>query len=340
MQSVSLAEALHPLASHVSRNAAELFHQPANDVTESVATPSLRETDAEGVPAWLRQAEQIPEIEVRYEEDRRILWQFMAPRERPSFTPGLIKGMTSLLDLVCAACDASPQEPPVAHLVLASPTPGIFNLGGDLNVFLDAIGRGDRDRLRTYAHSCVRGQHRFATNLGLPLCTIALVQGDALGGGFEAALAQQVIIAERQAKFGLPEVLFNLFPGMGAYNFLSRRIHPGEAERMIISGRVYSADEMHALGVVDVVAETGQGIQAVSDFVSEYERTRRTRQAAFQARNIVNPIHLDELLKIADLWVDAALTLDPADLRKMRHLAMAQARRCARLRASEERSFG
>ena len=47
-----------------------------------------------------------------------------------------------------------------------------------------------------------------------PLITIALVQGDALGGGFECALSFDVLIAERSAKMGLPEVLFNLFPGM------------------------------------------------------------------------------------------------------------------------------
>lgn len=333
MQSVGLAEALRQLGSPVQRDGATLFQPPANDMIETVPPPPQRHPEGRSRPAWLRRAEQIPDLDVRYEEDRRLLWQFMAPRERPSFTPGLIDGMTTLLDLVVDACDTAPQPPPVAYLVLASRTPGIFNLGGDLGVFLEAIAAGDRERLRAYAHRCVRGQYRFATNLELPLCTIALVQGDALGGGFEAALAQQVLIAERQAKFGLPEVLFNLFPGMGAYNFLSRRISPAQAERMIISGRVYSAEEMYELGVVDVLAENGRGIQAVYDFVGDYERTRRTRQAAFHARTIVHPIHLDQLLKIADLWVDAALALEPADLRKMKHLAMAQTRRWARLQA-------
>lgn len=333
MQSVGLARALQQAGLAEQASAAELSKPAANDATEIILTPPLCHKRAQAQPAWLRRAEQIHDIAVGYDLDRRILWQFMAPRERPSFTPGLIAGMTSLLDLVAAACDADQQEPPIAHMVLGSRTPGIFNLGGDLSVFLDAIARGDRERLRVYAHSCVRGQHRFATNLGRPLCTIALVQGDALGGGFEVALAQQVIIAERQAKFGLPEVLFNLFPGMGAYSFLSRRINTAQAERMIISGRVYSAEEMHELGVVDVLAENGQGVEAVYAFVDEYERTRRTRQAAFRARSIVNPISLDELLTIADLWVDAALALERADLRRMRHLAMAQSRRCARLRA-------
>jgi DSF synthase len=331
MQNVGLAKALHQVGRLDEGIGAGTLKPPANDTVE-IALPPLRHECATQQPAWLRRASRIEEIEVSYDPDRRILWQFMAPRERPSFTPKLISGMTSLLDVVDAACEANPQEPPVAHLVLGSRSRGIFNLGGDLDLFLEAITGGDRDRLRNYAHNCVKGQHRFATNLGRSLCTLALVQGDALGGGFEVALAQQVIVAERQARFGLPEGLFNLFPGMGAYSFLSRRVHPSEAERMIISGRVYSAEEMHEMGVVDILAENGQGIEAVHDFVGDYERTRRTRQAAFRARTIVSPICLDELLKFADLWVETALALERSDLRKMRHLATAQSRRCARLR--------
>ncbi len=50
---------------------------------------------------------------------------------------------------------------------------------------------------------------------GLPFVTVALVEGDALGGGFEAALSCDVIVATPQAKFGFPEVLFHLFPAWG-----------------------------------------------------------------------------------------------------------------------------
>ena len=50
------------------------------------------------------------------------------------------------------------------------------------------------------------------------------MQGECLGGGFEAALSSDVIVAEKSARFGFPEILFNLFPGMGAYSFLERKI--------------------------------------------------------------------------------------------------------------------
>lgn len=87
------------------------------------------------------------------------------------------------------------------------------------------------------------------------------------------------------------------------------------------------------MGVVDELAEDGQGAEAVHRFVREFERTRRARQAVLTARKIVNPVTLQESVDIADLWVDTALQLSPSDLRRMKHLATAQDRRWARIRA-------
>jgi DSF synthase len=197
--------------------------------------------------------------------------------------------------------------------------------------FIQLIESGDRERLSWYARICAKGQYRRAIGLDLPVCTIALVQGDALGGGFEAALAHDVIIAERGANFGLPEVLFNLFPGMGAYSFLARRLDTTRAERMILSGKVYSAEELHEMGVIDRLVETGDGREAVRDFICDFRRAPAARRALLRARRIVHSITLRELIEIADLWVDAALTLGPAEMRRMGHLAKAQDRRWSKL---------
>jgi DSF synthase len=284
----------------------------------------------------LLEVEQLSELDLGYDQQRRILWQFMAPRGRPSFTPGLLRDMTAALDTVEKAFALAPTgEHPIDFLVLASRLPGIFNLGGDLPHFMALIERKSEKQLRWYARVCARGQYRRATNLELPICTIALIQGDALGGGFEAALAHDVIIAERGAKFGLPEVLFNMFPGMGAFSFLARRLDPIHAERIILSGKVYSAEELHEIGVVDRLAEDGAGTDAVQEFVSEYQRARYMRQAVLRARKIIAPVSLRELIDIADLWVETAMKLGPADLRKINHLAKAQDRRWAKLQRDE-----
>ena len=164
------------------------------------------------------------------------------------------------------------------------------------------------------------------------MVTIALVQGDALGGGFEAALAHDVIIAERSAKFGLPEVLFNLFPGMGAYSFLSRRIGRMAAERMILSGRIYSADELHEIGLVHTVVPDGEGEQAVNEYVDANSRWHNAHHATFKAGRRVDPVTLEELKDVVDGWVEAALRLSETDLRRMARLAGAQDRRIAPVR--------
>lgn len=274
----------------------------------------------------------LDELGLRYDADTRALWQFMQPAGRPSFTPGLLRDMTTALDLAEQSHrHGSDAEAAVRFLVLGSALPGIFNLGGDLPHFIKLITAGDRERLLWYARVCAQGQHRRAVGLDLPICTIALVQGDALGGGFEAALAHDVIIAERSASFGLPEVLFGMFPGMGAYTFLARRLDPIRAERLILSGKVYKAEELHAMGVVDELAEDGHGPQVARDFIRSFSRARSARQALLTARKMLQPVTLKELVDIAELWVDAALQLGAADLRKMSHLAKAQDRRWQRI---------
>ena len=156
---------------------------------------------------------------------------------------------------------------------------------------------------------------------------MALVQGDALGGGFECALSMDMIVAERSAKLGLPEIMFNLFPGMGAYSFLSRRLDAARAEKMILSGRIYSAEELHDMGIVDILAEDGQGEEAVREYIDRHAYRLNAYRAVYQARKRVNPVTFDELRDVTDIWVEAALGLSESDLRRMARLTAAQDRR-------------
>ncbi len=278
----------------------------------------------------------LEELDVVFEPGDRIVWQYMRPIDRPSFTHGLLRDMNVVADAVQGAFERSDAqgEKPVQFIVTDSKLPGIFNLGGDLRLFLRLIENRDRDGLRRYAHACARGQHRLHSSFDVPVCMIALVAGDALGGGFEAALAHDLIIAERQAQFGLPEVLFNLFPGMGAFSFLSRRIGGVAAERMILSGKIYSAEELCSMGIIDHVVDQGQGADAVRDYAQNFARNRLSRQAMLRTRKICAAVSIEELIDVSDVWVDTALQLGPGDLRRMAHLAKAQDRRWARIQAN------
>src|SRR5690348_4331991 len=186
-------------------------------------------------------------LDVELDATRRLYWCRLRPQGRPCFTPELLRDVTAMQASIRRLCAAEPQDLPIRYFACASAIPGIFNLGGDLSLFQELIAAGDLAGLQRYGHAAVQAIHTNHTAFDLPIVTIALVQGDALGGGFECALAHDLIIAERSAKFGLPEVLFNLFPGMGAYSFLSRRIGRVQAEKMILSGRIYTAEELHGM---------------------------------------------------------------------------------------------
>jgi DSF synthase len=214
----------------------------------------------------------------------------------------------------------------IHHVVLAS-NADVFNLGGDLALFARLIRGGQRGPLLDYARLCVEVAFNFHRLYSDRVHSIAVVQGDALGGGFEAALCCHTIIAEQGAGMGFPEVLFDLFPGMGAYTFLTRRVAPAQAERMMLDARVYPVEELLAMGVVDMVVPRGEGIQAARDLVRRHHRIGNSLRSMNAVRDACKPVSLDELLEVTTEWVDAAMRLDERGLRTMERLIRAQQRR-------------
>src|SRR5690606_6009332 len=117
-----------------------------------------------------------------------------------------------------------------------------------------------------------------------------------LGGGFELALSCQTIVAEEGVDMGLPEVLFGLFPGMGAYSFLCKRVPPQLAEKIILEGNIYSSEDMHAMGIVDVLVPRGEGVAAVEEIVRRQQRASFAHIALNEVRGIAQPVGYEELM--------------------------------------------
>lgn len=223
------------------------------------------------------------------------------------------------------AADADPRAG-IHHLVLASDA-NVFNLGGDLALFAQLIRSGNRGRLLEYARLCIEVAYNFHRLYEDRVHSIAVVQGEALGGGFEAALCCHTIIAEEGAGMGFPEVLFDLFPGMGAYTFLTRRVTPAVAERMMLDARVYPVEELLAMGVVDQVVPKGEGLAAARELVRKHQRIGNALRSMNAVRHACKPVGLDELLEVTTEWVDAAMRLNERGLRTMERLIRAQQRR-------------
>ncbi len=263
------------------------------------------------------------QLSIHHDSNWQLAWYYMHATPRPCFTHTLLHEIDQWFHEAAREID-SPDGKDIRYLVLASKEPDVFNLGGDLDLFQTMIKSRDREGLLRYTKACIDVLYANLINLNRDITTISLVQGKALGGGFEAALSSNVLIAERSARMGLPEILFNLFPGMGAYSFLSRKLDGARAERLILSGRVMTAEELYEMGVVDILAEDGEGEMAVYDYIKRENRARNGFRAVRKVREHCNPISYDELMDIGRIWVDTALKLTKRDLRMMNRLVKRQ----------------
>ena len=271
------------------------------------------------------------QFDVEFEPETGTLWTWLNPAGTPCFNLGLLNDIRvhdSLLQANEGKVLHQGEMRAVRTYVKGSRTPGVYNLGGDLALFVLLIKSREREALAHYGKLCIDNMYPRIRNFGLnSLTMISLVQGDALGGGLEDVLSSDLVIAEEGAQLGLPEILFNLFPGMGAFSLLSRRIGMRAAEELITSGRIVSAAKMHELGVVDILVKNGEGEAATRQWIAKNQKRQNALQAVYAARRQVNPIERAELDNIVDIWVDAALRLGDRDLKMMERIVRAQMKR-------------
>src|SRR5215204_5419734 len=102
-----------------------------------------------------------------------------------------------------------------------------------------------------------------------PIPTIAAVNGFALGGGCEVALACDIRVAAENATFGFPEVGLGILPGMGGTQRLPRLVGPALAKELIFTGRRISAEEAREIGLVNRVVAEGEALDAARELAGE-----------------------------------------------------------------------
>src|SRR5438270_12194787 len=118
---------------------------------------------------------QLDQLETRFDPEFGVLWGLMNPTPRPTFNPQLLAELRGFVDSIIQPsgliCNEN-GEHLINYAVIASKVPGVFNLGGDLSVFREAIATHDRDMLFQYGRKCVDNLYPWSRNCDLPLTTI------------------------------------------------------------------------------------------------------------------------------------------------------------------------
>jgi len=265
-------------------------------------------------------------LEVKVVPEQNAVWLYFDSQPRSCFTLTLLQELDEFQSILKNRNGKLPHEGKLIDIefnVITSRHP-VFSFGGDLEHFIKCIEKRDRENLRNYAKYCINAVYFNNVGRELGLTTISLIHGSALGGGFEAALSSNVLIAERQAELGFPEVLFNLFPGMGAYSLLAQRVNLSMVEKIMLSGRLYSAEELHDIGIIDVLVEQGEGEAAVGSYIRSNRNRLHSLRAIRKIRDCVNPLNYQQLIDIGDIWVETAMNLSEKEIRVMSRLVNSQ----------------
>lgn len=162
------------------------------------------------------------------------------PEKRNALNAAVRAELIAALDRLCDDAD-------VRVVILTGAGDRAFVAGADITEF------AERSPLEQRA--AMSGRRVFDEVAAFPKPTIAMVNGYALGGGCELALACDMRVAARSARFGQPEIRLGLIPGGGGTQRLPRLVGAGRALRMILSGEAIDAEEAWRIGLVDMLTE-------------------------------------------------------------------------------------
>lgn len=165
------------------------------------------------------------------------------------------------------------QDRQIYALVITGDGPKFFSAGADLKVFAD----GDKATARRMAQRFGEAFEALAAFRGV---TIAAINGYAMGGGLECALACDIRIAEAHAQMALPEASVGLLPCAGGTQNLARLVGEGWAKRMILCGERIDAAQAQAIGLVEEVVPSGEGLARAMALAAKVARQSPSSVAA------------------------------------------------------------
>ncbi len=135
-----------------------------------------------------------------------------------------------------------------------------------------------------------------------PLTTIAAVHGVTFGGGFELALACDLIVADKMARFCFPELRLGLIPGFGGIPRLKRDLGNAVVRDLLLTGRSFNATKAQQIGLVSQVVGEGEALRAARATAAQLKKFDRATAAA--AKKFIKPIPQEELRQEIDLFCE------------------------------------
>jgi enoyl-CoA hydratase/carnithine racemase len=212
-------------------------------------------------------------------------------------------GTAMLAELEQFVATLGALAPETAACIISSARKHGFSAGADLReLYRTAAPLPEKKRL-TGAREFLERIHAVLNTIdAAPFVTIAAVHGVCFGGGFELALACDIIIADQMARFAFPELRLGLIPGFGGIPRLKRDAGNALARDLLLTGRSVNATRAHAVGLVAQLTAEGEVLRAARSAAMQITKFDAVTRAA--AKKFIKPIPHEELRREIDLFCE------------------------------------
>jgi enoyl-CoA hydratase/carnithine racemase len=193
--------------------------------------------------------------------------------------------------------------PETSVCIIASERESVFSAGGDLReLYATAAAVAAKDRAAGVRAFLERAHAVMNAIDEVPFVTIAAVHGACLGGGLELALACDMIIADRMARFAFPELRLGFIPGFGGIPRLKRDLGNAFVRDLLFTGRTVNATRAQAVGLVAQLAGEGEALRIARSTAAQITKYDAVTRAA--AKKFIKPIPHEELRREIDLFCE------------------------------------
>ena len=193
--------------------------------------------------------------------------------------------------------------PETSACIIASARKSVFSAGADLReLYRGAAPLPENQRLAGVRDFLERIHAVLNALDAAPFVTIAAVHGVCFGGGLELALACDIIIADKMARFAFPELRLGLIPGFGGIPRLKRDLGNAFVRDLLFTGRTINASRAQAVGLVAQLAGEGQVLPIARSTAAQITKFDAVTRAA--AKRFIKPIPYEELRREIDLFCE------------------------------------